>query len=213
MRRIIKEQGGFTFVEALVAMLMMLTVMFALYAIFDAGVRIFSFGNDKTEAVENARLGMERMEREIRAASPYDPTTEPTRDHLFFAYATPSEPMMPPEIPTSSANSVTFGNDFNGECGLRRFVAATGECQSAQDTGELISYYVNADRLLIRRSNNRFSSVIENAWSLEFEYFDAEGAEVFDQSEIEKMSITLVVRVDGRAQTLTTDVALRNRAD
>jgi prepilin-type N-terminal cleavage/methylation domain-containing protein len=52
-----RDERGFTLVEALVAMLVMVAVMFALYAIFDAGVRVLRFGNDKTEAVESARIG------------------------------------------------------------------------------------------------------------------------------------------------------------
>ena len=58
--------------EVLVAMTMMVTVLFALYAIFDTSVRIFRYGNDELEALESARLGLERMEREIRAAYPHD---------------------------------------------------------------------------------------------------------------------------------------------
>lgn len=70
--RIAKDERGFTLPEALVAMVMMVTVLFALYSIFDTSLRIFSYGNDKIEAVENARIGLERMEREIRAAYPTD---------------------------------------------------------------------------------------------------------------------------------------------
>lgn len=66
------NESGFTLAEVLVAMTMMITVLFALYAIFDTSVRIFRYGNDELEALENARLGLERMEREIRAAYPHD---------------------------------------------------------------------------------------------------------------------------------------------
>ena len=69
------EESGFTLSEVLVAMTMMVTVLFALYAIFDASVRIFRYGNDELEALESARLGLERMEREIRAAYPHDSGT------------------------------------------------------------------------------------------------------------------------------------------
>lgn len=68
--KLLREESGFTLPELLVTMLMMLTVMFALYSIFDMGIRVFSYGNDKIEAVENARIGLARMEREIRAAYP-----------------------------------------------------------------------------------------------------------------------------------------------
>ena len=66
------NEGGFTLAEVLVAMTMMVTVLFALYAIFDTSVRIFRQGNDELEALESARLGLGRMEREIRAAYPHD---------------------------------------------------------------------------------------------------------------------------------------------
>lgn len=75
LRERLREEGGFTLPEVLVAMTMMVTVLFALYAIFDMSLRVFSFGNDKIEAVENARIGLERMEREIRAAYPQDDDT------------------------------------------------------------------------------------------------------------------------------------------
>jgi prepilin-type N-terminal cleavage/methylation domain-containing protein len=71
-RRFPGDESGFTLPEVLVAMTMMVTVLFALYALFDTSVRIFRYGGDELEALENARLGLERMEREIRAAYPHD---------------------------------------------------------------------------------------------------------------------------------------------
>ncbi|HEX2181689.1 MAG TPA: hypothetical protein VHH10_05340 [Rubrobacteraceae bacterium] len=65
-------ESGFTLAEVLVAMTMTVTVLFALYAIFDTSVHIFRYGNDELEALESARLGLARMEREIRAAYPHD---------------------------------------------------------------------------------------------------------------------------------------------
>ena len=46
--------------------MIMMVVFFALSSIFDMSLRVFSFGNNKVEAVESARVGMEKMEREIR---------------------------------------------------------------------------------------------------------------------------------------------------
>ncbi len=54
----------------------MIVVLSALYSVFDMSLRVFSFGNDKVEAVESARVGMEKMEREIRAAYPVDSTRQ-----------------------------------------------------------------------------------------------------------------------------------------
>ena len=71
-KRVVGEEAGFSLTEVLVTMMIMLIVLFALYSIFDMGIRVFSFGNDKIEATEQARLGMEKMTREIRAAYPVD---------------------------------------------------------------------------------------------------------------------------------------------
>jgi prepilin-type N-terminal cleavage/methylation domain-containing protein len=74
-RRCLGDQSGFTLPELLVAMSMMVTVLFALCSIFDMSVRIFTSGKDDLKAVEEARLGLEKMEREIRAAYPRDDGT------------------------------------------------------------------------------------------------------------------------------------------
>ena len=70
-----RDESGFTLPELLVTMTIMLTVLFALYSIFDTSVRIFRHGKDELKAVEDARLGLERMEREIRVAYPRDEGT------------------------------------------------------------------------------------------------------------------------------------------
>ncbi|HSK85022.1 MAG TPA: type II secretion system protein, partial [Rubrobacter sp.] len=72
-----KEERGFTLVEVLVSAMMMFGVLFALHAIFDVSVRAFGYGGDRLESVGNARLALGRMEREIRAAYPYDLTSDP----------------------------------------------------------------------------------------------------------------------------------------
>ena len=68
--RPLSEEGGFTLVEALVAAVVIAVVLFSLYTVFDATVRVFEVAGDELEATESARLGMARMEREIRAACP-----------------------------------------------------------------------------------------------------------------------------------------------
>src|SRR5919107_5041485 len=72
-----KGETGFTLVGVLVSAMMMFGVLFALYAIFDVSVRAFGYGGDRLEAVGNTRLALGRMEREIRAAYPYDLTSNP----------------------------------------------------------------------------------------------------------------------------------------
>ena len=72
MRRRLGREDGFTLPEALVAMVMTAAVLLALYAVFDASVRVFGAARGNAEAAQAARLGLARMEREIRAAYPRD---------------------------------------------------------------------------------------------------------------------------------------------
>lgn len=190
--RFLREESGFTLPEVLVSMIMMVTVLFALYAIFDMSLKVFGFGNDKVEAAENARIGLERMEREIRAAYPRDPSAEDYT--LLGTYG---------DDFTSNEERITFGNDLNGN-------------DAVDIPDEVIVYYAK-DNQLKRRKGNSFSSLAdlgEND-SLKFEYYKDNGTTkttpAAAESEIDLVRIELQTEVDGRTQTLSTNVSLRNR--
>lgn len=196
VRRLIQQEQGFTLAELMVTMLMMLMVMFALYSIFDMSLRVFSFGNDKTEAVENARLGMERMEREIRAAYPYDKAAG--TETLF------------PDFSVNPSQSIKFGNDV---VTVNRKVDVPAE---------EIEYTLSGDsppNLL--RNGQQLASFVKPG-GLTFTYCktvndcDPSSPPVVSEAEVNVVHIELKVKVDrglaGPAtQTLETDVALRNR--
>jgi len=107
-KRLVCEEAGFSFSEVLVTMLIMIIVLFSLYGIFDMSLRVFSVGNDKVEATEQTRLGMEKMEREIRAAYPVDRISG--QQHVFFPSGSLSPANSAPTLP--EAQSITFGNDL-----------------------------------------------------------------------------------------------------
>jgi prepilin-type N-terminal cleavage/methylation domain-containing protein len=215
-RGILSDERGFTLPEILVTTMVMVVVLFSLYGVFDMSLKVFSFGNDKVEATENARLGMERMEREIRAAYPVDRITD--KKHVFFAANASGTPARP------GANSITFGNDLsNGATAPNRMV----------DSSEQITYELRSTSnlnapcpttgtqgvcSLARRqgSTAAFEPVVENVIpnGVAFEYFTANMAAtntVGNGTDIGVVRITLRVDVNGRGQTLTTDVDLRNR--
>jgi Tfp pilus assembly protein PilW len=205
-KRVVYEEAGFTLTEMLVTTMIMIIVLFALYSVFDMGIRVFSFGNDKVEATENARLGMEKMEREIRAAYPVDRVNG--RDHVFFSQADSLDPATSdPTLP--GEQSITFGND----------VAPPNR---KIDPEEAITYELddNEDGLTCcavykKRSSGDFEPLVESvvADGLTFEYLrnNMEPATVAEGTDIGVVRITLEVSVDGVEQTLTTDVDLRNR--
>ena len=203
-RRLRKEEEGFTLVEVLVAATMMFAVLFALYAVFDVSVRAFGYGGDRLEAVGNARLAMGKMEREIRAAHPYDLTSDPPKRYLFLNPNDTTKPAMP------TATRLVFGNETGGD---RRIGGS-----------EVIGYYLSGHEL--KRSKGGSAQTLLDSVStdgLRFTY--CRSAEecppalaITDEADIGVVRIELAVEVerDGEEparQTLTTEVYLRNRGD
>lgn len=200
-KKLLREQGGFTLPEMMVTIVIMIVVMFALYSIFDMSIRVFSFGNDKVEAVDNARLGMEKMAREVRAAYAVDKGNG--KSHLFWA---PTYPNVPPSTASMpAANQITFGNDRNGNRKV--------------DANEEITYKLGATGppyTLQRVNGGVASSTVEfvKASGLTFTYLKSDGTTTAaNEPEIAVVRIRLEISVPGnppRTQTLTTDVSLRN---
>lgn len=218
------QEQGFTLPEILVTMMLMIVVLFALYSVFDMSIRVFSFGNDKVEAVENARLGMEKMERELRQAYPVN-RIEGKR-HVFFSPSAPNTPALPPAVAGLGANqrrSITFGNDLRQSPSMpanRRIADSAGNV----DPREEITYRLNTSCpssgtggacLLIRVNSDGPRSVAgnvaPNGLTFTFLKSDLTPATAADGTDVGVVRIKLEVNVDGRRQALTTDVGLRNR--
>jgi len=196
------EEAGFTLVEVLVAATMMFAVLFALYAVFDVSVRAFGYGGDRVEAVGNARLAMDRMEREIRAAYPYDQTTEPPRRYLFLDPLNPTEPAVP------TATRIAFGNETTGDRKI--------------GSSEVIGYYVSGHDLK-RSKGGSVQTLLDSVATDGLQFTPCRSVvdcppavAVTDEAEINLLRIELVVEVERRGedparQRLATDVYLRNR--
>ena len=208
MRRRLEQEDGFTLPEVIVAMAMMAAVLLALYAMFDASVRVFGAGSDRMEAVQDARQGLARMEREIRASYPRDKAngndtllTDFGQDHLVFG--------------NDTGEDDDAGEDLGGN--RRTRVPATG----AFEAGERISYRLNAAGVPVRngvRMVRHAEDVDGDGRALTFEYLDAQGGPVAggDEGGVALVKIELEISVDGAGQrpverTLGTAVALRNR--
>jgi prepilin-type N-terminal cleavage/methylation domain-containing protein len=218
-QRLLREEGGFTLAELMVTMTVMLIVLFAMYSLFDMGLKTFKFGNDKVEAVENARVGLEKMEREMRGAYPLNQVA--AKKQVFWVYNSPATPQVPPNQPTAPGTSpgpLTFGNNLNGNYVIE-----------GDEATESISYYL--ENGILKRSVNGGTGreVAEPVPAGGFEvhsYSSATGsgcpkkdtsgnliAEATAEASIRIVCVRLAVNVDGRSQILTTDVALRNRGE
>jgi type II secretory pathway component PulJ len=204
VNRVARRNGeaGFTLVEVLVAATMMFAVLFALYAVFDVSVRAFGYGGDKMDAVGNARVALDRMEREIRAAYPYDPTTDPPRRYLFLD---PLDPTMP-AVPT--ATRIAFGNETGGD----RKISAS----------EVVGYYLSGHDLR-RSKGGSVQTLVDSVATDGLRFTPCRSADdcppavaVTDEAEVRLVRIELAVEVERRGedparQRLATDVYLRNR--
>jgi Tfp pilus assembly protein PilX len=216
IKRLLREEDGLTLSEMLVTMMLMTIVLFALYNIFDASIRVFSFGNDKVEAVENARRGLEKMELELRDAYPRD---KAGGDATLLAAWTPTR--------------VTFGNELTGN----REIRCPSPPPNPPSRCEIISYDVykpgDSSTYALGRANSSGGvrqPVVEYVGytnctdtGLSFEYFARDGSRTnpsspgaYTEADIAKVRVELEVEIDRgalgrRTQTLTTDVALRNR--
>jgi len=201
-RRLWKEAMGFTLVEVLVAAIMMFGVLFALYAIFDVSVRAFGYGGDRLEALENARLALGRMEREIRAAYPYDLTSNPPKRYLLLNPTDPTKPAVP------TATRIAFGNETGGDSRI----GAT----------EVIGYYLSGHDLK-RSKGGSVQTLVDSVPTGGLQFTPCRSPDdcpptltITDEAEIRLLRIELAVEVrrrgqDPTRQTLATDVYLRNR--
>jgi len=201
-RRSWRETAGFTLVEVLVSSMMLFAVLFALYAIFDVSVRTFGYGRDRLESVENARLALGKMEREIRAAYPYDLTSNPAKRHLFSNPADPTKPAVP------TATRVAFGNETGGD----RKIGPT----------EVIGYYLSGHDLK-RSKGGSVQTLVDSVPADGLRFTPCRTANdcpptlaITDETEVRLLRIELAVEVkrhaqDPTRQTLATDVYLRNR--
>lgn len=193
------REGGFTLPEALVAMAMTAAVLLALYAVFDASVRVFGAARANADTAQAARIGLARMEREIRAAYPRDKAGGDATLLTNFG-----------------EGRLDFGNDLNGN---RKTVdPATG----LAEPGEGISYTLGAGGAPLRNGRLLVDSAGDidgDGRALTFGYFDANGDPVGtgDENEVDLVRVELEVSAKIGAEwepverVLWTTVALRNR--
>jgi prepilin-type N-terminal cleavage/methylation domain-containing protein len=190
--RLLREERGFTLTEMLVTIVVFTVTLSALYSIFDMSVKIFMQGNNKAEAMENARLGLEKMEREIRQAYAFNRGAGDTR--LLYAM---------------SATQIEFGNERDETS------PPIIECPNSNGDCEIISYSL-AGQTLMRTSGGDPQPVIEHVDSVEFTYFKADGTIATNEPDVALVRIDVGITVDPGTknearQELTTEVDLRNR--
>ena len=229
--RFLREESGFTLTEILVTSIMMFVVLSAIYSVSEMSLRAFSTGNNKAEAVANARVGLQKMEREIRAAYPAS-----SGSSTLFFNANGSTGNPPQQMP--SATQITFGNDLGFTPGEGTPVAdGVITCGSPC---EYITYKLTDDSsgivpctafpCTLRRVNaassadpNHQDPMVENVDpggpnnGIVFRYLKNDGTTATSEDQIGMVLVSLDVREDSgiynsASQTLTTAIDLRDRS-
>ena len=205
--RLLREERGFTLAEVAVTVTIMIIVLFALHSMFEMSLKVYSYGHNKVEATEISRVALEKMEREIRQATPYN---QPSDMHLFDQHL---------------ATEIRFGNDLNGSGAI--------ECPNSSGQCEKIGYRLNGTTLgrdsTSTGATNTLGNlrpVAEDVQNLTFTYYNKSGVavppavpEATDPAAptyIDRVQVSVGVSVDqgiGKpgTQTLTSVIDLRNR--
>ena len=78
LHRAASDQDGFTLAEMLVVLAILGVVLAGLTALFTSGLKTQIDQTNRTRAQQDARLGLDKLRREIRCASTLSPTGSPT---------------------------------------------------------------------------------------------------------------------------------------
>jgi prepilin-type N-terminal cleavage/methylation domain-containing protein len=225
--RFLREERGFTLTEVLVTMIIMIAMLFALYSLFDMGLRIFSFGTNEVEATENARQGLERMERELRGAYKHNSSATPAQNHLFFNTASPTTPLTLSAGAPKTVNQITFGNDLGAQGAGNKIVECGAPCEyiTYKLTDAAGDVPCDESPCTLRRVNTANSAddgdplvenVITNGLTFTFYKSDGTSPATLTEGEIGKVLVSLDVAVNPGTeaqgtQELSTEIDLRNR--
>ena len=168
--------------------------------------------------MESARVGMEKMEREIRQAYKFNNAASPAQDHLFFDTANPTTPLT---VPPTTVTQLTFGNDLGAPGAADGVIACGSPC-------EYITYKLTdasgaadctaAPCTLWRVGPPNPAPVVENVAlnGLSFTFLKSDGGTPLNEGEVGIVLVKLNVIVgqgigNAGSQELTTVIDLRNR--
>jgi type IV pilus assembly protein PilW len=179
---------GFTLVELLIAMVVGLIVLGAVYALFTVQSKHLATQEQLAELHQNARIAMDIMVREISMAG-YNQTTDPaTITAVNRCTGTTTASNTPcAGITNAAADTISFVADINGNGDIT-------------DSNENITYYRDTSDGTLKRKSTATASgqpVVEYVQSLDFVYYyDGTIAPISPNNliNIRRVKITIVTR-------------------
>jgi type IV pilus assembly protein PilW len=176
---------GFTIIELMIAMVVSLLAMGAIYSTFLAQHRSYQVQEETSEMQQNIRTAMYYMQREIRMAG-----SNPFK----------SLPLSDFGITAASQNSITFTEDVRS--GIPPVVLPPDGFVNINNVpDEDITYTLNGTDL-VRTDNNANGGlgdtqiVAQNIDWLDFVYLDSDGIPTATLADIRSVEITVVARTN-----------------
>jgi len=169
---------GFTIIELLIALVVSLLAMAAIYSTFLTQFKSYQVQEETAEMQQNIRAAMFYMQREIRmsGSNPFDST--PFSSFGFI---------------TANANSINFTEDINGGA---LGTPPDGAITATAAASENITYNLDVNRNLVRTVGGVGQVVAQNIDWLDFVYLDGTGAPTATLADIRSVEITIVARTD-----------------
>lgn len=179
MRNKRRTISGFTLVELIISMAIGLIVLAALYSVFIMQNRTLSTQEQIAEMQQNARIGMDIMQRDIRIAG-----YNPTKTTSWVSGTKPG-------LTSAAADSLSFVSDLN---------ANADTTASSANPEENVTYDRADDggiSCLRRTVNGSGDSIVGNIESLAFVYYDEAGNTLSippSLSNVRKIQVTITAK-------------------
>lgn len=186
-----QRKAGFSVPELLIAMLVGLVVLGAVYALFTMQNKQFSNQEQITEMQQNARMAMAIMIREISMAG-YNQTSS--------ACTVPATAIPHCTGTTTASNTPCTGITYAGASSISITADLNANCSTTAGTSnpdENITYDLDTSTsvpFLGRTSNGTKQSMIDNVAALSFVYYDGSGNVTSNLSSIRKIKIGITIR-------------------
>jgi prepilin-type N-terminal cleavage/methylation domain-containing protein len=201
------KKGGFSLVELLIALVVGMVILGAMYSVFTIQNKTFGSQEELVAMQQNVRAGMDMMAREIGMAG-YDPCR----------VNSDSDPSNNFSGVTGNSTQLQIMADLDGND------PPSHNCQSPYKGIDLYSqenivYAFDANNKLITRNIGAGNhTLVENVDSLNFDYLDGSGNVPATSANVRRIRITITARTakpaNGgyRTYTLTSVIAPRNLA-
>ena len=191
------NEKGFSLIELMMALTIMLLVMSAIYTTFRSQTRSWVTQQEIANMQQNLRAGMYYLERSIRMAG-YDP-----KHSKKFGFVTNLPAPYSDRGATTDGDDIAFTVDDDGD----KVIDTNSNEQVAYRRNPL----TNALEILNIDDSGRWTAVAHNISQVSFTYLNANNVVTTNPSNIRSVQITLTARSSRASVTSTRSITSRVR--